>query len=132
MTHCTACNQTTQPYGELDPANGVVQRCGNIECKAPLPVDPIPITPMGQGPAPAPALETVPSATPNRVTNGKSNGHAPAPPEPTASAPPPLSALLSSLRARHVYVTAELARLDPLRAELATLTRMIAAAVPEA
>lgn len=56
MTFCTACNRETRPFRELDPARGMVRKCGFSDCKSGLQpeVPPVAVAPALAAVAPSP------------------------------------------------------------------------------
>ncbi len=109
MAHtCSACGKNAEPYGDLVPGQGVVQRCGNAECGAPLPRDGVEAAIYPQ------ALSQVPksAATSAVASHGQRT----------------TSSILTELRARRESVAMELLKMKALGDELALLDLMLAAA----
>jgi hypothetical protein len=122
MTVCNACNRETRPFRELDPARGMVRKCGHNDCKAGLP----PEEPM---PVVAPALAIAPTIKPIQA-----HDHRIAPPpivhpaiQVDTSEPRSLSAMVAEMRARLAYVRERLADLDALAIEERKLARALLA-----
>ena len=113
MAHtCGACGKTSEPYGDLTPGRGVVMKCANPECGAPVET---------VKPAAAPALALVATASAPR---------APASPPAANGAPRALPAILAEAQARRAVVVAQLEGMKALEDELALLDRMLGATDP--
>ncbi len=102
MAHlCGTCGKSTEPFGDFVLGLGVVQRCGNQECGAPVANGVAPLAPPAATTAPATQLPTGPRTA---------------------------SALVVELRARRAAVVAQLASFKALGDELALLDLMLTAA----
>lgn len=116
MSHCAACGKDTAPFGDFVMGVGVVSRCGNPECGAPIP-------------AAAPAVNHSNGAALQVVEVTKPR---PVPP-PVPLAPSPVAdaratgTLIAEMRARRAAVAARLQEMRALSDELALLDLMLAA-----
>lgn len=115
---CPTCQRETVTYSELDAALGAVEKCGHLDCKAPM-HRPAPLPPRAQ---PVAAVGAVAHPPPMAEYNG---------PRTHASSGVTGASLIDMMRARLAVVEAKLTEMHALVAEEALLRRMLGAAEPD-